>query len=227
MKNTFIKPLIACSFLTFFALSNSYAKDIDCKKTPSPTEKLICNQADTTGLYQKLNELYQEQTKGSDQAKTITAMHQQWHKQKLQTCQNLVCLNDQIQTQITDLQGLEKKSPLISQWSGQYQRSSSVNKNSPPAQINLLVLQDKKMALSGQAQWQADAKSAVNIGQIKGIGTVQNPNAFLVTINANCLVQVKWLKANQIELIEEKLSNGQASVCGGQNVKFNGIYKRT
>lgn len=227
MKNPIIKPLITSSFLTVLALANGYAKDLDCKKTPSPTEKLICSQADSHSLYQKLNGLYQEQIKGSDQAKTISAMHQQWHQQKLKTCQNLVCLNEQIQTQITDLQGLEKKSPLISQWSGQYQRSSSVNKTTSPAQINLLVLQDKKMALNGQAQWQADAKSAVNMGQIKGVSTVQNPNAFLITINANCLVQVKWLKANQIELIEEKLSNGQASVCGGQNVKFNGVYKRT
>ena len=227
MQHTLLKTLIASSFLTFLGFSISYAKDLDCTKTQSKTEKLICSQADTTGLYQKLNELYPEQIKGSDQAKAISAMHQQWYKQKLQTCQNVVCLNDQIQSQITDLQGLEKKSPLISQWSGHYQRSSSVYKNSSPAQINLLVLQDKKIAINGQAQWQADAKSAVNIGQIKGVSTVQNPNAFLVTINANCIVQVKWLKANQIELIEEKLSNGQVSVCGGQNVKFNGIYKRT
>lgn len=227
MQPTLLKTLIVSSFLTFLGFSNSYAKDLDCKKSPSPTEKLICSQTDTTALYQKLNALYQEQIKSSDQAKTISAIHQQWHKQKLQTCQNLACLNDQIQAQITDLQRLEKKSPLISQWSGHYQRSTSAHKNNSPAQINLLVLQDKKIAINGQAQWQANTKSIVNIGQIKGISTLQNPNAFLVTINANCLVQVKWLKANQIELIEEKLNNGQASVCGGQNVKFNGIYKRT
>lgn len=227
MQHTLLKTLIAISFLTFLGFSNSYAKDLDCKKFQSPTEKLICSQADTTDLYQKLNALYQEQIKSSDQAKPISAMHQQWHKQKLQTCNNIVCLNDQIQSQITDLQGLEKKSPLISQWSGHYQRSSSAHKNNSPAQINLLILQDKKIAINGQAQWQADAKSAVNMGQIKGVSAVQNPNAFLVTINANCIVQVKWLKANQIELMEEKLSSGQASVCGGKNVKFNGIYKRT
>lgn len=226
MEHFIFKTLITSSFLTFFALSNSYAKDLDCTKSQPTTEKLICSQADTTALYQKLTELYHDQIKDSDQSKTIIVMHQQWLKQNLQACQNLVCLNDQIQTQTNNLQGLEKKSPLIAQWSGQYQRGSKIKTNSSPAQINLLVLKDKKIAISGQAQWQANTKSVVNIGQIKGISTVQNPNAFLMTINANCLVQVKWLKANQIELIEEKLNNGQASVCGGQNVKFNGIYTK-
>lgn len=192
-----------------------------------PSHALICKDAKTLALYQDLTRSYQAQIQGSDQASTVKNIHQQWQKKVLASCRQTPCLQQAIQEQILWLQQLEKKSPLIQQWAGQYKRHPTASSDHTIAVLNVVVFQDGIIAVKGLATWQGFDQTDLNIGQIQASNHLLSSELLSIQAHTDCIIHLRKLNHQRIEVQEQTLNNGKASRCGGRNVQFDGVYTKT
>lgn len=202
--------------------TNPIHHPINCQSPKNTPEKIICQEANTYALYEQMSTLYQQQVQASTQAKTIQTVYQNGLATIHNSCKNAACFESFFQEQINWLALLDKQAESLQSWSGFYLRQAISNTN--PAHIFVLVLQNNQLYITGHAQWQNNQQSPVQIGQLKGYSSISLPTSFTMQNTKQCIVKFEQLKNSALTITEQKLPDGQASVCGGINVKFNGTY---
>ncbi len=197
-------------------------RPINCQSPKNTPEKIICQEPSTFALYEQMNTLYQQQVQASRQAKTIQMVYQNGLASIHNSCKNAACFESFFQEQINWLTLLDKQVERLQPWSGFYLRQARTNTN--PAHIFILVLQNSQLYVSGHAQWQNNQQSPIQIGQLKGFSNINLATSFTMQQSKQCIVKFEQFNNSAISITEQKLPDGQASVCGGINVKFNGTY---
>jgi uncharacterized protein len=90
---------------------HAFAASFDCSKATSPTEKLICSDAQTSALDSKLQQTYDTALAAAPEAvdkKALAKEQRNWIKYTRASCQDTVCLRQAYTTRIAMLGRNEK-----------------------------------------------------------------------------------------------------------------------
>lgn len=223
MKLLSVLAIVAFPYFCFADFVNISIDDkpsFDCSKKTKSVEDIICDSKELSNLDKELSISYKAVISNKRYKESAKTWQMAWLYYTRDTCHDEVSLKNAYKSQINKLHSFYENM-FKESVSGEYQRylGNKIDKNE--AVINILELDHHKVQVIGSSMWMiGDINSGVNTGEMYGVSNLtENKVDYIDSLDYGCKLTLIFHN-NSLTV------SGDESNCGGNNVTFNGEYKK-
>lgn len=198
--------------ITISGLScHAHSAGFDCAKASSAVEKMICADTQLSVLDSSLKNAYQQALSNTATPADLKTEQQYWLQEVRDACKDNACL-----TRVYHLRLDQLNAGGIS---GEYQRDSAPH----TATINVQPVEYQQFHITGNAVWVGNAETGnVNIGELDSLAPLEANTLQYSSGNDEFACKLTLNFAKQALTV-----SGDNGNCGGHNVSFDGLYKKS
>jgi uncharacterized protein len=207
----------AAVFLSALFGAPAFGASFDCAKAATGVEKRICADPVASQLDEEMHTAYEKALDNTIGAAAIRRWQRTWLKSRAH-CPDVECLRKALTERIAVLSAVAPLATEAGAYTGYYVRHAGLLVDKHYADLLLVGMQDGRVMVEGSAIWlgpKAD-EGQVNTGEIAG--SAKPAGKALQFDDDACRVMI-MLNQGGVAVTD----NHQ---CGGQNVSFNGSYRK-